>query len=71
MANIVAVKQIGVLALGVEYLFQRIGDRRFARARKPHQHKDLAILDGERAIMHAQHLPGRRFNLGTALAFVH
>ena len=31
---------------------------RLARAREPHQHADLAALDGQRAAGHAQHLAG-------------
>src|SRR5690606_10896486 len=35
------------------------------------QHQNLALFDGERAVVHAQHLTSRLLNLGPALALVH
>jgi hypothetical protein len=44
MANVVAVEQIGVLAVGVQALLQQIGDGRFARPRQPGEPDALGLL---------------------------
>ena len=44
MANIIAVKDVGVLAVGVQTLFQQVGDRRLARTRKSREPQAAGLL---------------------------
>ena len=44
MANVVAVENVGVLAVGMQSFFQQVGDRRLARARKPGEPKAARLL---------------------------